>query len=96
MNYKPIPFDSKVPLYWFVLLVFSLTYHIAKVPSRVDFLSCAQQNIFQRKISRGKPVRAMNKGMGGGIFGQIYLAAFHSSHWKSQNILVCSMICSAL
>ena len=42
MNYKPIVFDSKVPLYWLVLLVFPLTYHIVKVLSGVDFLSCAQ------------------------------------------------------
>lgn len=56
-------------------LVFSLTY-IVKVPSRVDFLSCVQHSIFQRKISRGKPVRAMNEGVGSGIFGQIHLVKY--------------------
>lgn len=81
-------------------LVFSLTY-IVKVPSRVDFLSCVQHSIFQRKISRGEASKGNEWGSGewnfwSNTFGQIYLAAFPSSHWKLQTILVCWMICNAL
>lgn len=66
MNYKPIPFDSKVPLYWFVLLVFS---HIILRRSRLEWIFSAVHNrIFFKGRFLGKPVRAMNKGMGGGIF----------------------------
>lgn len=71
-------------------------WHIILWRSCLEWIFSAVHSIFQRKVSRGKPVRAINEGMGGGIFGQIYLTAFPSSHWKLKNILVCPMICNAL